>query len=120
MKMLLCLMGLFFSLVTMRCYSQPMTYDHLMRNPVVLKEAWMRCVDGRNSDEMQCSVITRAAKDFSELLEEHNHDPEAFGTRLMELQIKKKKNTDASSNQFKEQKQQLNAMYSVIAATTMD
>ena len=111
--------GLFFSLLFINGKATTTSYDYYMQHPAKLQTAYKQCAEESNSDEAKCKIINQAANDFSELLDEHNKDPEGFGTQIMNIQIALAKN-QPDSDEYKKQLQQLQAMYSVIAATSME
>lgn len=91
-----------------------------MQHPAKLQNAYKQCAETSSSDETQCNIINQAANDFSQLLEDHNKDPEGFGTQIMNIQIALAKNDQPASDEYKKQLKQLNAMYAVIAAVSME
>lgn len=113
-------MGLFFPMMLNGCQFDTSTYDYYIRHPTELQYAYSRCQEGQNTDEAQCKIVTQASQDFLQLVEERSRDPEAYGTEIMHLQMALAKNPDTHSEDYQQQLQKLQAMYAVIAATSME
>lgn len=64
------------------CHEQN-TYDYYMVHPKELKKEYTRC---QTTKGPQCEEVSRAADDFSKLLEDESNDPEALGQRIIQMQ----------------------------------
>lgn len=92
------------------CDKKPFTEDFLLQHPATLQKEFARC---ENTTENHCDAVRQAANTFTQLLEERNEHPEAFGQQVMALQTQL-----ASGNIAAQQK--LAVLYAVIAATTVE
>lgn len=120
MKLTQLLRALFFCLILTGADAETLSYDYFMKNPTAMQAAFKHCAEGLNIDEAQCKMISQASKDFLQLVEERSRDPEGFGRQIMDLQIALANNSQIHSEEYKKQMQQLQVMYAVIAATSME
>ena len=87
---------------------QQNTYDYYMLHPKELKKEYTRC---QTVKAPHCEAVTRAADDFTELLEDESNDPEAFGQKIIQLQSEL---STLSGAEYQNAKKKLDIMYAVV------
>jgi hypothetical protein len=103
-------------LLLVSCKQSDVTYQYLMQHPSELQEKYKACEDSASQDKA-CEIVRTAAKDFLELVNERNQDPEAFGQKVLQIQMKLA-TLEQDSKDYQDEKQQFQILYAVIAATT--
>lgn len=103
---------LVFSLVLISC-KKDITYEYLMQHPMELQNKYAYCME-EHDDNMQCEMIKKALRDFSQLVDERNSNPEEFGHKIMQLQMALTKSAETNQQEeYQKQLQQLDVLYAV-------
>lgn len=113
--------GLFVFLLMSGCEKPTFSYDYLMQHPNVLQDEYQTCEQTKSTDQ-RCKIVKQATDDFLQLANERNQEPEVFGLKIMQVQIKiaELSQKPESKIEYEKQNQKLASLYAVIAMTSRE
>jgi hypothetical protein len=106
-------------LITSCHHAAPMDYAYLTSHPAALQDAVNQC---KMTDfaGMDCATVRRAANDFSELMNEEEQNPVAFGKKILEAQtqlvdLQNKAQSPTTEQARQQQQEKIDAMLAVVS-----